>query len=1393
MNEKLVVYDSESAPGGPSGRQQQQQQSKPTGQVFDMDYSQEKQHYPPHPHQQQQQSGLSGRPNCLLQQYSYNQPRNYDNSYTATNNNKYFQFFTRQSDLKYNYSDSDEPSSFYQPMPLNNYPSHRHTNHRIRKSERLPKHKYFEHMLHQKISNSHLSMLSYPYNQSSTPPTVALFKSGSISTSRDNVGVEDDGDELSLSVHAPPPPPPAVPRHHVAILPSPETAFKPINHQSIERITSSSSQSIHELTGFSGGGIGDSGVTVMSGSSRNKMNSTPNLLDFSSSSSYNTNTINTTANSAHYNNNSNNSNVLFHKHQQLQMQLQQLKQLQRQDNQQATRMPTFKTNCTTKSMEELLRRQKKLDHLQYCLQRYEIEREEAGQAIRRIEERMQELEARATDLLEFDISKNLNNDNSINCVQQWRNSSSTVYNQADRLSSNDLENQYISWLKSIENATNNNNLKTSFSIENDGGNADNYAQNNYMYIESSLNETPPSSNQQPRQRCSLEHTFNNNVTKPMHNSSPESKRNLLLEHLLIQRQRLATADASVASLAKRLLLLNSNAKSQQDSTLDKKFQQRKLSAYSSNPNEQSTPAFDELTDSSSLYNNQQIMTSSTISNVLRNSKLMMNSCYTNPTVQNDVTSGPVGGGVSGSEAGAGSTSGLFQYRYPHSWEDDILPRRNSPNNKQAILQKSSTIERTSSSSIKYLLDSPQLNSSLKSTNTQRKFAELSPANYTSTNNTNNNNNNSNSVNTELSGLQQNDLSAVVSAERRRLPTPIRTDLATWCIGSYSNKIPQLSKLTGLQRASENGYIELANASSSSPVPEEDYTSRLLRGTSKTQLPSRRYFNINATLNNSMTGLLTPVNCPLSSTLPLSYSDKMLPRQSSSLSQTPAPLMKQQSQPAPPLPPKPISGKPQTFVDSQEHLSAEDEEVYKFMSRSFDNNEELDADFQPLNRNFTDSKQRPLPPPYYVNINDDNNNNEKLLNQRKFPHKITRTLNNSSNKTVQQIKETAKSIHEQLGFGTIAQQSSSSTTSLNDLHKEDKMNNNNNNSRINMIKCKKVFNSTEMKNSSDINQIQKVKRYVKQKPEYAFNLRDYLQSLHHPVDNLSLKSSDTSALPEANTGMCLSSILGSWITSRTSKAQKLLLAEDESLDYFQCKIILTGRICGGYLWIMKKPSRNRNNIWDSIKRRVAAHDSTANHSTTSDNDKRNKRIVVRSSSQARWSRKWLSCDMLEQKIFICERKGNGRIDCTINFSIIKDVHQSSTEQLLDCQKSFSSNKNTQRSSYSLSGNNPNNNTEIKSNLNQDNSRIILDSKDNQQHQQQQQQQLSSTPTTMKCINNTETTSTATTINCTEKTETFFCLETTLHTFFLMAPSSELTRLWMDVLKQAMKMASSSSME
>lgn len=47
-----------------------------------------------------------------------------------------------------------------------------------------------------------------------------------------------------------------------------------------------------------------------------------------------------------------------------------------------------------------------------------------------------------------------------------------------------------------------------------------------------------------------------------------------------------------------------------------------------------------------------------------------------------------------------------------------------------------------------------------------------------------------------------------------------------------------------------------------------------------------------------------------------------------------------------------------------------------------------------------------------------------------------------------------------------------------------------------------------------------------------------------------------------------------------------------------------------------------------------------------------------------------------------------------------------------------------------------------------------------------------------INNTMTKKS----NCTEKTETLFCLETTLHTYFLMAPSSELTRLWIDVLKQ-----------
>ncbi|CAH8600133.1 unnamed protein product [Heterobilharzia americana] len=472
----------------------------------------------------------------------------------------------------------------------------------------------------------------------------------------------------------------------------------------------------------------------------------------------------------------------------------------------------------------------------------------------------------------------------------------------------------------------------------------------------------------------------------------------------------------------------------------------------------------------------------------------------------------------------------------------------------------------------------------------------------------------------------------------------------------------------------------------------------------------------------MTGFLTPVNCPLATAQLLSCSDKTLPRQSS-------PFVRQQVQqlphPPPPLPPKPSQINPKTSIDSQEHLSAEDEEVFKFMSRSFDPNDELSSDFQSLNRKLTDSKQRPLPPPYYVNINhdDDDASGEILLNKRKFPHKITSTTttisptsNKNNNKTSQLIKQTATLNHQ---IPLI----SGSSTSLNDLRKDEEKGSS---SKLNFIQCRKSFGSIEkMKNQNEINQV-KAKRYIKQKSEYAFNLREFLKTLHHPVDDLAVKTSDTTALPQSNSGICLTSILGNWITLRTSRAQKPLPAE-ESLDYFQCKIILTGRICGGYLWIMKKPSRTRNNIWESIKRRV--HDSSSTQSTNGENEKINKRIIIRSTSQARWCRKWLSCDMLEQKIFICERKGNGRIDCTINFSIIKVVHQRSTEQLLDSQKSFSlSPRISQRTLYSLVSTDNNNKNDEK--------------------------------------------------------------ETTLHTYFLMAPSPELTRLWMDVLKQAMRMGSAS---
>uniref|UniRef100_A0A5K4FB09 Centrosomal protein of 162 kDa n=1 Tax=Schistosoma mansoni TaxID=6183 RepID=A0A5K4FB09_SCHMA len=1224
MNGKLI-FDSESAPGGPSGRQVSQSSqyiTKLTGNNFDMDFAQKLRMQK---HNNNNQLASLQKTNYPQQQHSFDSHQ-YNNRYPL-------QFISGQSELKHNYSDSDEPSSFYQPIPSKQhyYSSCR----RFKTCDRLPKHKQFENSYHPKLLDSNIFMSHTDHHLLSTPTVSGLS--------------EFQSDNKKMYLTTPSAQMPTNLSHPFPI--SRETAFKPINHKSFDRnASSSSSQSIHECNSESYI-IANINNEVGHSSNKVKINSTPNLLDY-------INTINPSVSSCKYN------NPLIHTQQQFH--LQQLKQFQQRNipNHSDNRLQTTGKNCTTRSMEELLKRQKKLDHLQYCLQRYEIEREEAGQAIRRIEERMQELEARASDLLEYDISKNLTSDTLNPLQQQWRNLTNSINkscNQSEHFTTDDLACQYIRWLKNIEDSTNT--LKPTESDENP---TNIYTQNNYMYIESSTNDENDISKHQIKSKCSAEHSFNpisllnaNNTSSLKAstqvdniNNSSETKRNLLLEHLMVQRQRLATADASVALLAKRLILLNTNPKVQQDNTKEKAIYKRKVS-YPGNSLEKNISTFDQLVD------NQQALTNPMTPNVLRNSKM-------------------ISGTVNSAIHSEYSTDSIFQSQLPHSSEDDILTHGHSP---------------------------------------KPKFIEF-------------------------------------------------------------------TKL-----ASENGYIELANTSSS-PTNDEDYTSRLLYGTSKTQLPSRRFFNTNS-LNNSMTGFLTPINCSFLSTTttqqsspatmttqPLLCNEKRLTEKSLLRHRPTPPTQQHQLKPVPPLPPKPNQINLQTSIEAtQEHLSAEDEEVYKFMSRSFDANEEMNLDFQPLNRNLTDSKQRPLPPPYYVNIND--TNNEKLLNQRKiFPHKISRTMNN---KTSQLIKQTITQNHDShiLTGGSL--------TSLNDTTKEGEKEREEEEESTNRLlnpstKIRKSLNSIDkIKNQMEVNQAHKIKRYIKQKSDYSFNLRDYLQTLHHPINELAIETSDTTVSPEQHGGICLTSLLGNWLTSRTTRAQKTSTV-NESLDYFQCKIILTSRICGGYLWIMKKPSRQRNNsnIWDSIMRRV--HDTSSNQITNTDNEKHNKRIIIRSSNNARWCRKWLSCDMLEQKIFICERKGCGRIECTINFSTIKDIHQSSTDQLLDCQKSCSlSPRISQKTSSTLlntntSNNNTDNNNhhhEVKSSTQQDKHTTISDTNE---------EQIKKTT-----INNTMTKQT----NCTEKTETLFCLETILHTYFLMAPSSELTRLWIDVLKQAMRMAFNST--
>ncbi|TNN13333.1 hypothetical protein EWB00_003039 [Schistosoma japonicum] len=1213
MSNKFI-YDGETAPGGPSRRQISQHLHKLTSYSSDLD------HLHKIKMEQQQCDQVTS-----LERLKFAQ--RYDNHFQPLH------YFSGQSELKHNYSDSDEPSGFYQSIPLN---QHYHSSHRqFTALDRLPKHKHIENSFHQKLQDSNLFMLHSDQQHHRHLKAPVVTTHGILMT--DNaISSETSPTKMPSSTSFP-------------LTISRETAFKPINYKFNDRNSSSSTQSIHEYKSESivvNNMNNEVGYSI-SNNSRNhaKINSTPNLLD-------SINKINSSVDSF------NNSDLLAYKQQLQKQQLQPFKQFQqREKSYHDNKVTKFKNECTTNSMEELLKRQKKLDHLQYCLQRYEIEREEAGQAIRRIEERMRELEARASDLLEYDISNSLSNEE-INPLQQQQRqvgmadpSINKLCSQSQQLTTEDLESQYIHWLKSIENSTHT--LKSS---ETDRNLSSIYAQNNYMYIESSANNENDTSTHQPKSLCTFKHSFDP-MTSPIvsntsssktttsiddiynnksNSSQQETKRNLLLEHLMVQRQRLATADASVALLAKRLMLLNTSPKVQQDSALEKTFYKQKVS-YPGTPLEQITSTCDERVDKASLYN-QHAISNTMIPNILRNSNLI--SGKVNPTTDSEY-----------------STDNKYHSQLQRSFEDDILTYRHSPRQNITGWRKSSTIERTNSSSVHYLLDSYRLNSNNNSNNITRSTNVTRKFNDNSTNYFKDNSNN------ELSNLQQNGDLSIANAERQRLPTPIRSSIPVRNIKPYSYKTQQPTKY-----ASENGYIELANASSS-PTNDDDYTSRLLYGTSKTQLPSRRFFNTN-TSNISMTGFLTPINCSSSSssiaaTQPLLCKESFL-MEKSPLHNRLTPLLQQQYQSqiqqpkvAPPLPPKPNLFHPQISlqetVQTQEHLSAEDEEVYKFMSRSFDTNDEINLDFQPLDRNLTDSKQRPLPPPYYVNIN--NTNEEKLLTQRKvFSHRTSKTVNN--NKASKFIKETIPLNRE-------SQIHSESLTSLtNDLTKED----DGSNSRLlnSSSKSRKSLSSIEkMKNQPETH---KSKRYIKQKSDYAFNLRDYLQTLHHPINELSIKISDTTLLPEQQGGICLTSLLGNWLTSRTSRAQKSSLV-DESLDYFQCKIILNSRICGGYLWIMKKPSRQRsnnnsisNNIWDSIMRRV--HDTTFNQSMNNiENEKHNKRIIIRSSNNPRWYRKWLSCDMLEQKIFICERKECGRIESTINFTTITDIHQSSTGSII----------------------------------------------------------------------------------------------------------------------------------
>ncbi|CAL8068015.1 unnamed protein product [Calicophoron daubneyi] len=191
----------------------------------------------------------------------------------------------------------------------------------------------------------------------------------------------------------------------------------------------------------------------------------------------------------------------------------------------------------TKSMEELSRRQRKLDHLQRCLKRYEIERAEAGQAVCRIEQRLKELQERTSDLL---------------CPR----------NYAQKCGEFGLDlptqNRFATGLLGFH-SSGKNRLKVD-------------VRTNQLYIDSQVMLDSDQANLSPINESDSTETsrrrgdktaryFHRSVSGDLSEGDPEftevreleARYKMLTEHLNAQRSRLAVADATVAKLARTLM------------------------------------------------------------------------------------------------------------------------------------------------------------------------------------------------------------------------------------------------------------------------------------------------------------------------------------------------------------------------------------------------------------------------------------------------------------------------------------------------------------------------------------------------------------------------------------------------------------------------------------------------------------------------------------------------------------------------------------------------------------------------------------------------------------------------------------------------------------------------